>query len=98
MNARELSEAGVDTVDWLALGEDRRHRGGRAVDSGMARGIEGDVGAAIDLAPRRKRNVAGLQDDHQGSISTPGFIMPLGSSSRLAPRNALANSSGRCLS
>lgn len=35
--------------------------------------------------------------DH-GSISTPGFIMPLGSSSRLAPRKARANSSGRCLS
>ena len=35
--------------------------------------------------------------DH-GSISTPGFIMPFGSSSRLAPRSARANSSGRCLS
>ena len=35
--------------------------------------------------------------DH-GSINTPGFIMPFGSSSRLAPRSARANSSGRCLS
>jgi hypothetical protein len=33
-----------------------------------------------------------------GSINTPGFIMPFGSSSRLAPRSARANSSGRCLS
>jgi hypothetical protein len=33
-----------------------------------------------------------------GSISTPGFIIPFGSSSRLAPRSARANSSGRCLS
>ena len=35
---------------------------------------------------------------NHGSINTPGFIMPFGSSSRLAPRSARANSSGRCLS
>ena len=39
-----------------------------------------------------------LQAFDHGSISTPGFIMPFGSSSRLAPRSARANSSGRCLS
>jgi hypothetical protein len=44
-----------------------------------------------------QRAFAPPASDH-GSINTPGFIMPLGSSSRLAPRSARAKSSGRCLS
>src|SRR6266513_72159 len=48
--------------------------------------------------PNHEVSVGRAGQPVQGSIRTPGFNMPFGSSSRFAPRSARAKSSGRCLS
>jgi hypothetical protein len=60
-DAGELSEAGVDAVDRLSLGQDRRHRGGGALDGAVGRRIEADRNAAVNLPPRGQRDLARYQ-------------------------------------
>ena len=54
-HAGELSEAGVDAVDRLALGKDGRDRAGRGVDRGVAGRIERHRRATVDVAPGAQR-------------------------------------------
>ena len=62
-DARQFAEAGVDSVDRLALGHDPLDGVGTATDRGAAAGIDRQRGAAIDGAPVRERDEAGPQQN-----------------------------------
>ena len=84
----ELAEAHALHAQ-AALGD---HRGGR-----LARD-DHDLGARpLEHAGQQPAHPAGAEhgDSHgSGSISTPGFMMPAGSTAALAPRSAAANGVG----
>jgi hypothetical protein len=62
-HAGKLSEAGVDAVDRLALGNDARNRGRTRGDFRLAGRIERRHCASIDGAPVGKCRVAGFQNE-----------------------------------
>ena len=70
--------------------------------SGRLSGHDDDVGArAVEHGREQPAHPAGAEDcdvHESGSMSTPGFMMPAGSTAAFAPRRACANGSGRCTS
>jgi hypothetical protein len=89
MDVRELAEAGVDAIDRLALGDDRRDGRRRPLDDRLAGGIERGHRAAIDRAPVAQSHHAGFHRPFVAAIrplsTMPGPLAPAMGASR-APR------------
>ncbi len=69
-HARQFAEAGVDSIDRLAAGEnplDRRRARGHG---GMTGRVDGDRRAVPDRAPVGKRRLAGADDDGHRPLQT----------------------------
>ena len=69
LHARELSEAGVDAVDRLALGDDRGDRPRARLDRRATRRVEACRSAAIDLAPKGEGH--GTRNERDGGVHRP---------------------------
>src|SRR5690606_14403964 len=71
-HARQLSEAGVDAVDRLALGDDGIDGARAGLDRRAACVIERDRGTEIDTAPVGEGDIPGVKGDRLfGHVRSP---------------------------
>ena len=69
-HARQFAEAGIDSVDRFAAGENALDRRRARGYGGVARGIDGQRLAAPDRPPVGERRLAGTDDDGHRPLQT----------------------------